>query len=139
MSTSAFTSVNVYIDVKPEFVDAFKIASLKNSVESTKEIGISRFDLLQDQNDNTKFLLTEVYKSADAPAAHKQTAHYNAWRATVADMMATPRSNTKVRSEREGDRRVLKRETKLTTHAKYTILSPKSSLDWDYPDQKKAA
>jgi quinol monooxygenase YgiN len=51
--------------------------------------------VLQQQDDPTRFLLVEVYRSADAPAAHKQTAHYRLWADAVADMMAVPRSSVK--------------------------------------------
>ena len=60
-----------------------------------QEPGIARFDVLQQQDDPTRFLLVEVYRSAEAPAAHKQTAHYREWAETVADMMAVPRTSVK--------------------------------------------
>jgi len=39
--------------------------------------------------------LVEVYRTAEDPAKHKETAHYKKWRDTVADMMAEPRSSIK--------------------------------------------
>ena len=60
-----------------------------------KEPGIARFDVVQDTADPTHFVLVEAYRTADAPAAHKETAHYALWRDTVADMMAEPRSSVK--------------------------------------------
>lgn len=76
--------------------DAFKAASLLNARESAKEEGILRFDVLQDASDENKFTLVEVYKDSDvAPKAHKDTAHYAAWRDTVADMMEVPRQASK--------------------------------------------
>jgi quinol monooxygenase YgiN len=89
------TIVHVHIHVKPAMVDAFKAACVENSRNSLKEPGIARFDVLQQQDDPTKFLLVEIYRTADAPAAHKQTAHYQAWAQSVADMMAAPRSSVK--------------------------------------------
>ncbi|KNC80031.1 hypothetical protein SARC_07597 [Sphaeroforma arctica JP610] len=71
---------------------AFIDASIKNATASQKESGIVRFDLLQNNDDNTKFTLIEIYSNPDAPAAHKETDHYKEWRDTVADMMNTPRS-----------------------------------------------
>ena len=68
--------VHVHIQVKPDQVDAFKAACVENSRNSLQEPGIARFDVLQQQDDPTRFLLVEVYRSAEAPAAHKQTAHY---------------------------------------------------------------
>lgn len=83
--------VLVHVHVKPDFVEAFKEASIENASHSLKESGIARFDVIQQADDPTKFILVEVYKTADAPAAHKQTAHYVRWRDAVAEMMAEPR------------------------------------------------
>lgn len=88
-------AVHVDIKVKPERIDAFIEASKENARSSLREPGIARFDLVQDRDDPAHFVLVEVYKTDDAPAAHKETAHYAAWRDTVADMMAVPRSSTK--------------------------------------------
>ena len=87
--------VFVHVHVKPEFVDAFKQASLENASSSVKEEGIARFDVVQQADDPTRFVLVEVYKTAEAPAAHKETAHYLKWRDTVAEMMAEPRQGVK--------------------------------------------
>ncbi len=87
--------VHVHIQVKPEHIDAFKAACIENSRNSLQEPGVARFDVLQQQDDPARFLLVEVYRTAEAPAAHKQTAHYRAWAETVADMMAVPRSSAK--------------------------------------------
>lgn len=87
--------VHVHVRVKPESVQAFKEASLANARESVKEPGIARFDLAQQQDDSTRFVLVEVYRSAEAPAAHKETRHYQVWRDAVAPMMAEPRSSVK--------------------------------------------
>src|SRR5690349_8160323 len=88
-------TVHVHIQVKADRVDAFKAASIENARNSLQEPGIARFDVLQQQDDPTRFLLVEVYRSAEAPAAHKQTAHYREWAETVSDMMAVPRSSLK--------------------------------------------
>ncbi|MEY2816807.1 MAG: hypothetical protein RL275_270 [Chloroflexota bacterium] len=87
--------VLVHVHVKPEFVDAFKQASLENASNSVKEEGIARFDVIQQVDDPTRFILVEVYKTAEAQSAHKETAHYLKWRDTVADMMAEPRQGVK--------------------------------------------
>ena len=87
--------VFVHVQVKPEFVDAFKQASLENASSSVKEEGIARFDVVQQSDDPTRFVLVEVYKTAEAPAAHKETAHYLKWRDTVAEMMVEPRQGIK--------------------------------------------
>lgn len=87
--------VHVHIQVKPDQVDAFREACVENSRNSLLEPGIAVFDVLQQRDDPTKFLLIEVYRTPDAPAAHKQTAHYKQWAETVADMMAVPRYGLK--------------------------------------------
>ena len=87
--------VHVHVRVKPEWVEAFKQASLENGRDSVREPGIARFDVVQQQDDLTRFVLVEVYRSTDAPARHKQTVHYAKWRDTVAPMMAEPRKSVK--------------------------------------------
>ena len=87
--------VFVHVHVKPEFVDAFKQATVENASSSVKEEGIARFDVVQQADDPTRFILVEVYKSVEASAAHKETTHYLKWRDTVADMMAEPRQGIK--------------------------------------------
>lgn len=88
-------TVLVYVKVKPECVEEFKLASIENARQSVKETGVERFDVVQQQDDPTKFVLVEVYKSAEAVSAHKETEHYKVWRDTVADMMAEPRYSVK--------------------------------------------
>ena len=87
--------VHVHVHVKPECVEAFKAASLDNARQSVCEPGIARFDLLQQQDDPTRFVLVEAYRTVEATAAHKATAHYAAWRDAVAPMMAEPRVSVK--------------------------------------------
>src|SRR5690242_11931999 len=87
--------VHIHVHVKPESVEAFKQATLANARESIKEPGIARFDVLQQQDDPTRFIFIEAYRAAEAPAAHKETKHYQTWRDTVAPMMAEPRSSVK--------------------------------------------
>jgi len=87
--------VHVSVSVKPESVEAFKAATIENARHSVQEPGIARFDVVQQTDDPTRFVLVEVYRSIDAAAAHKDTHHYQVWRDTVADMMAQPRASTK--------------------------------------------
>lgn len=87
--------VHVHVHVKPECVEAFHQATLANARASLQESGIARFDILQRQDDPTRFVLVEAYRTADAPAAHKATAHYATWRDAVAPMMAEPRTSLK--------------------------------------------
>lgn len=87
--------VLVQVHVKPDRVEAFREATLANARASVEEPGVARFDVLQETEDPTRFLLVEVYRSAAGAAAHKETAHYQTWRDAVADMMATPRASRK--------------------------------------------
>lgn len=87
--------VQVHVHVKPEYVDAFIAATIENAQYSIQEPGIARFDVIQQADDPTRFILVEVYRTADDPARHKETAHYARWRDTVAGMMAEPRSSMK--------------------------------------------
>jgi autoinducer 2-degrading protein len=87
--------VHVFAHVKPDQVDAFKAATIENARNSVQEPGIARFDVIQQQDDPTRFVLVEVYRTPDAPARHKETAHYATWRDTVAPMMAEPRTSIK--------------------------------------------
>lgn len=87
--------VHVHVRVKPECLEAFKQATIDNAGHSVKEPGIARFDVVQQADDPTRFVLVEVYRDSAAPAKHKETAHYARWRDTVAPMMAEPRSSVK--------------------------------------------
>lgn len=81
----------VHVHVKPQFVDAFIAATRANHEASVREPGNRRFDVLQDPAEPARFIFYEAYASAEDAAAHKQTAHYAAWRDAVAEMMAEPR------------------------------------------------
>jgi (4S)-4-hydroxy-5-phosphonooxypentane-2,3-dione isomerase len=84
--------VHVFCSVKPEMLEAFKEATVKNAGNSIKEPGVIRFDLLQQQDDPAKFVISEVYKSAEAITAHKETAHYTEWIQYAEPMLSGPRS-----------------------------------------------
>ena len=103
--------VHVFCETKPGTAAAFLEATLENARSSSKEPGIARFDVLQQGDDENKFCLVEVYKTAEAPAQHKETAHYLEWRETVADMMAKPREALKFRN-----------------------AYPGTAAGWDYPE-----
>lgn len=87
--------VFVHVHVNEDCIEAFKAATLENARNSVEEPGIARFDFFQQQDDPAKFTLVEAYRTAEATARHKETAHYAKWRDTVADMMATPRFSVK--------------------------------------------
>jgi len=80
--------------VKPEYIDAFKIATLDNASNSIQEPGVIRFDVYQQTEDPSRFTLVEIYRTENDPARHRETAHYVRWRDAVANMMAEPRSRT---------------------------------------------
>ena len=84
--------LHVFCSVKPEMAEAFKEATVKNAANSIKEPGVIRFDLLQQQDDPVKFVISEVYKSAEAIAAHKETVHYAEWIRYAEPMLSGPRS-----------------------------------------------
>ena len=88
-------TVHVQVHVKPDCVAAFKAATRRNARLSLQEPGVLRFDVLQQQDDPTRFVLVEVYRDAEAAAAHKETPHYPVWRDAVAPMMAEPRFSVK--------------------------------------------
>lgn len=87
--------VHVLVHVKPDQVEAFRATSLENARNSVREPGIARFDVIQQQDDPTRFVLVEVYRTPDDAAKHKETAHYKKWRDAVAEMMAEPRTAVK--------------------------------------------
>jgi quinol monooxygenase YgiN len=87
--------VHVHVHVRPDCLEAFKTATLANARASVQEPGIARFDIVQAAEDPTRFVLVEVYRTPAAPGAHKETAHYAAWRDAVEPMMATPRTSVK--------------------------------------------
>lgn len=84
--------VLVHVHVKPDQVEAFKKATLENAHTSVRELGIARFDVLQQTDDPTRFVLTEVYRTPQDPAKHKETSHYNRWREAVEPMLAEERT-----------------------------------------------
>ncbi len=84
--------VHVHIHVKPEYLEAFKEATLENARNSVQEPGVARFDVIQQADDPTRFVLVEVYRTPEDPARHKETAHYNKWRQAAEPMLAEPRT-----------------------------------------------
>ncbi len=87
--------VHVHVRVKPEFIEAFRAATVENARNSVKEAGIARFDVIQQADDPSRFVLVEVYRTLEATTRHKETPHYHKWRDAVAPMMAEPRTSVK--------------------------------------------
>jgi autoinducer 2-degrading protein len=86
--------LHVNIHVKPEFLEAFRAATIENARNSAQEPGIARFDFLEHADDPNRFSLWEVYRDEEATAQHKLTAHYARWTEAVTEMMAEPRTRT---------------------------------------------
>lgn len=84
--------VHVFCHVKPDAIEEFRRISIENARNSIQEPGCARFDVIQQADDPTRFVLVEVYRTPDDPARHRETAHYKRWAETVADMLAEPRS-----------------------------------------------
>lgn len=93
-----FLVVHVHVHVVADKLAEFVAASRENASASLREPGVVRFDLVQNQEDATRFVLVEVYRDEEAPARHKETPHYLAWRDAVAPFMASPRTSTRFRS-----------------------------------------
>jgi (4S)-4-hydroxy-5-phosphonooxypentane-2,3-dione isomerase len=88
--------VHVHVHVKPDRIEDFKLATVANAASSVKEPGIARFDVVQQQDDPSRFVLVESYRTPADPARHKETAHYRRWRDAVEPMMAEPRTSVKL-------------------------------------------
>lgn len=95
--------IHVHVHVRPDDVERFIAASLANARSSITESGVVRFDVIQQTEDHTRFVLVEVYDTADAPARHKETTHYATWRDAVEPMMAEPRRSVKYGAIFPGD------------------------------------
>jgi autoinducer 2-degrading protein len=85
----------VHVHVDPAHIDDFIAATKLNHEASIQEPGNRRFDVLQSPENPSHFILYEAYVSAEAAAAHKETAHYLTWRDTVAPWMAEPRQGVR--------------------------------------------
>lgn len=90
--------VHVFFDVKGEYIEAFRAASIQNAAGSLQESGVVSFDILQEQEDSSKFLFMEVYKSPEDQANHRETIHYKKWRETIIDMLVKPYSFIKYKN-----------------------------------------
>ena len=87
--------IHIHIHVNPESVEDFIEATIENAQNSIQEPGIARFDVVQQTDDPTRFVLVEVYRDEAATEAHRETKHYAKWRDTVASMMSEPRAREK--------------------------------------------
>lgn len=87
--------IQVHMQVKPEHLEEFKQATIVNASNSVKEPGIARFDVIQQEDNPTRFVLVEVYRDPEAAVKHKETAHYLAWLEKVSDWFAQPRTRVR--------------------------------------------
>lgn len=83
--------IQVHVHVKPDKIEAFRLACIENARQSIKEKGIVRFDVIQQKDSPDRFILIEAYRNQEGITNHKETLHYRKWRDQVADMMAEPR------------------------------------------------
>ena len=90
--------VHVHVHVKSDAIEAFRVATLDNARHSIEEPGVVRFDVVQQEDDPARFVLVEIYRTAEDPARHKATEHYARWREAVEPMMAEPRRSVKYRA-----------------------------------------
>lgn len=82
--------MNVFLRIKPERVNDFIAATLQNGNLTTQEPGNIRFELIQQTDDPTRFILTEIYRTQADMDAHFQSQHFQEWRAAVNDAFAEP-------------------------------------------------
>jgi autoinducer 2-degrading protein len=95
--------VCVTIFVKPTLIDPFIDATLDNARNTRREPNNIRFDVIQAEDDPSRFMLYEVYRSKEDFAAHQTTAHYLKWKSAAADLVAQPRTSTRNRAIFFGD------------------------------------
>jgi len=96
--------LHVHLHVKPEHLEEFKQATLINASKSRQEPGVARFDVIQQADDDTRFVFVEVYRTPEGHASHRETEHYNTWNAATADWMVEPRTRTVYRNVSPPDR-----------------------------------
>lgn len=87
--------VHVFVHVKPDQIENFKAAVIENARNSIQEPGIARFDVIQQQDDATRFVLVEVYRTEADTVKHKETTHYKKWQKEVENMLAESRTRIK--------------------------------------------
>lgn len=95
----------VHVHVKPAAIEPFIAATRANHEASVREPGNLRFDVIRSVDEPDRFILYEWYADEAAALAHKETAHYAAWRDAVAPMLAEPRTSVKYANVFPGDAR----------------------------------
>ena len=95
--------LHVFIHVKNDKVEEFKAATVENARSSLKELGVVRFDVIQEIEDPTRFLLVEVYRTPEDAAKHKETNHYKHWHEIAEPLMMEPRTRISYRNVFPGE------------------------------------
>lgn len=95
--------IHVHVHVKPEFINQFIEATLDNARNSVQEPGVARFDVVQQSEDATRFVLLEAYRNPAALDQHRTTAHFARWRDAVGEMMAEERTRVQFSNVFPGD------------------------------------
>lgn len=95
--------VLVQAHVKPDAIEAFRLATIENARHSVQEQGIAHFDFIQQDDDPARFVLVEVYRDRQAPPRHRDTRHYAVWREAVEDMLVEPRTKVEYTNVFPGD------------------------------------
>ena len=80
--------VHVFISVKEEYISQFKEATVENARNSSDEPGVVRFEVMQQQDEPSVFVLEEIYISSDEQQRHRETDHYKKWKESTASMIA---------------------------------------------------
>lgn len=88
--------VLVKVQVKPELLGEFKEAILRNAQLSVqRDPGCARFDVLQQEDDPTRWFFYEVYEREQAWVDHRVSAHFLAFK-EVGDRAIVTREVTKL-------------------------------------------
>ncbi len=95
--------VHVFVHVKQDQIEPFKLATIENARNSVREPGIARFDVIQQTDDPARFVLVEIYRTPADAGRHKETPHYAKWRDAASPMMAEPRTSIKYGNIFPGD------------------------------------
>jgi quinol monooxygenase YgiN len=87
-SSLPMITVIIQIKVHPEQVDAFKALTLPNAKERVQSAGNLRFEVYQQEDKPTQFVMVEVFRSQAEIDAYYATKSYREWHAATAPMVA---------------------------------------------------
>jgi len=69
----------VYLEVQTDKMESFLAEVLTNAQASRGEAGVIQFDVIQQIDDPSRFMLYEVYQDEAALEAHRHTPHFKRW------------------------------------------------------------